>query len=76
VGEEDPVRSDPDLWPAVRWPLLVLAVAVAGIAAAAVLDRTAAHEWALTAGALANHPDRVMCVHGTAADDGTVAVLA
>jgi ABC-type glutathione transport system ATPase component len=24
VGEEDPVRSDPDLWRAVRWPLLVL----------------------------------------------------
>ena len=44
------MRSDRDLWWAVRWPLLVLAVAVAGITAAAVLDRTAAREWALTVG--------------------------
>jgi CHASE2 domain-containing sensor protein len=50
VWEEDPVRSDRDLWPAVRWPLVVLAVAVVGIVVAAVLDRTAAREWALTIG--------------------------
>jgi len=39
-----------DLWRAVRWPLLVLVVAGAAIIAAAVLDRTAAREWALTIG--------------------------
>ena len=46
------MRSDRDLWPAVRWPLVVLAVAVVGIVVAAVLDRTAAREWALTIGGL------------------------
>jgi hypothetical protein len=39
------------LWRAVRWPLLVLAVAVVGVGVAAVLDRTASREWALTIGA-------------------------
>jgi hypothetical protein len=39
------------LWRAVRWPLLVLAVAVVGVGVAAVLDRTDAREWALTIGA-------------------------
>jgi hypothetical protein len=39
------------LWRAVRWPLLVLAVAVAGVGVAAVLDRTDGREWALTIGA-------------------------
>jgi len=39
-----------DLWRAVRWPLLVLAVAGLGIGVAAALDRTAAREWALTIG--------------------------
>lgn len=39
------------LWRAVRWPLLVLAVAVVGVGVAAVLDRTAGREWALTIGA-------------------------
>jgi hypothetical protein len=50
VWEEDPVRSDRDLWRAVRWPLLVLAAAIVGMVVAAVLDRTAAREWALTVG--------------------------
>jgi hypothetical protein len=39
------------LWRAVRWPVLVLAVAGVGIGIAAVLDRTASREWALTIGA-------------------------
>jgi hypothetical protein len=47
---EDIVRSGSDLWRAVRWPLLVLAIAGLGIGLAAVLDRTAAREWALTIG--------------------------
>jgi hypothetical protein len=38
------------LWRAVRWPLLVLAVAVAGVGVGAVLDRTDGREWALTIG--------------------------
>ena len=42
--------SPPDLWRAVRWPLLVLAVAGLAIVVAAALDRTEAREWALTAG--------------------------
>jgi hypothetical protein len=42
--------STPDLWRAVRWPLLVLAVAGLAIAIAAALDRTDAREWALTIG--------------------------
>jgi hypothetical protein len=50
VSEGDPVRSDRDLWRAVRWPLLVLAIAGVGIDVAAALDRTAAREWALTIG--------------------------
>jgi hypothetical protein len=48
--EEDPVVSDRGPWRAVRWPLLVLAIAGAGIGVAAALDRTAAREWALTIG--------------------------
>ena len=40
--------APPDLWRAVRWPLLVLAVA--GLAVAAALDQTEAREWALTIG--------------------------
>jgi hypothetical protein len=47
---EDMMRSASDLWRAVRWPLLVVAVAVLGIAVATVLDGTAAREWALTIG--------------------------
>jgi len=43
--------AGPDLWRAVRWPLLLVVVAGVGIAAAAVLDRTDAREWALTIGA-------------------------
>jgi lipopolysaccharide export LptBFGC system permease protein LptF len=38
------------LWRAVRWPLLVLAVALVGVGVAAVLDRTDSREWALTVG--------------------------
>jgi hypothetical protein len=37
-------------WRAVRWPLLVLAIAAVGIGVATVLDRTASSEWALTIG--------------------------
>jgi hypothetical protein len=44
------VQSDRGLWLAVRWPLLVLAIAGVGIGVAAVLDRTAAREWGLTIG--------------------------
>jgi hypothetical protein len=50
VPEEDMMRARGDLWRAVRWPLLVLAVAGLGIGIAAALDRTAAREWALTIG--------------------------
>jgi len=44
------VHSDRDLWRAIRWPLLVLAVAGVGIVVAAAVDRTVAREWALTIG--------------------------
>ena len=42
--------APPDLWRAVRWPLLVLAVAGLAIAVATALDQTEAREWALTIG--------------------------
>ncbi len=42
--------TPPDLWRAVRWPVLVLAVAGLAIAVAAALDGTDAREWALTIG--------------------------
>jgi hypothetical protein len=42
--------TSPGLWRAVRWPLLVLAVAGLAIAVAAALDQTDAREWALTIG--------------------------
>jgi hypothetical protein len=45
------MRAERSLWRAIRWPLLLLVIAGAGIAVAAVLDRTAAREWALTIGA-------------------------
>jgi len=48
--QEDMMRSRSDLWRAVRWPTLVLAVAGRGIGVAIALDRTAAREWALTVG--------------------------
>jgi hypothetical protein len=44
------MRARSDLWRAVRWPLLVLAIAALGIAVATLLDQTAAREWALTIG--------------------------
>ncbi len=44
------MRADRDLWRAIRWPLLVLAVAGVGMGLATVLDRTVAREWALTIG--------------------------
>lgn len=44
------MRSGSDLWRAVRWPLLVLAVAGLGIVVANALDRTSGREWALTIG--------------------------
>jgi hypothetical protein len=47
---EDMTRARSDLGRAVRWPLLVLAIAALGIAVATVLDHTAAREWALTIG--------------------------
>jgi fructose-specific phosphotransferase system IIC component len=50
VVKEDVVQPERGLWRAVRWPLLVLVVAVLGIAVAAVLDRTASRELALTIG--------------------------
>jgi hypothetical protein len=39
------------LWQAVRWPLLLLAVALLGILTAVVLDQTTAREYALVIGA-------------------------
>ena len=51
------MHNEPTLWQAVRWPLLILAVAAVaavaavGIAAATVLDRTSAREYALVLGA-------------------------
>jgi hypothetical protein len=39
-----------DLWRAIRWPLLVVAIAAPGIVIAAALDRTPAREWALIIG--------------------------
>ena len=42
--------APPGLWRAVRWPLLVVAVAGLAIAVAAALDQTDAREWALTIG--------------------------
>ena len=44
------MRADRDLWRAIRWPLLVLAVAGVGIGLATLLDRTVAREGALTIG--------------------------
>lgn len=44
------MRSGSDLWRAVRWPLLTLAIAGLGVGVATALDRTAAREWALTIG--------------------------
>jgi hypothetical protein len=44
------VHSHRDLWRAIRWPLLVLAIAGVGIGVATMLDRTAAREGALTIG--------------------------
>jgi hypothetical protein len=44
------MRAERGLWRAVRWPLLVLLIAGAGLGVAAVLDRTADREWALTIG--------------------------
>jgi hypothetical protein len=43
--------AERSLWRAARWPVLLLAIAGVGIVVAAVLDRTAAREWALTIGA-------------------------
>jgi di/tricarboxylate transporter len=42
--------AERSLWRAVRWPLLLLAIAGVGIGVATVLDRTGAREWALTIG--------------------------
>jgi hypothetical protein len=42
--------NEPSLWRATRLPLVVLAVAGVAIAAATLLDRTTAREWALTIG--------------------------
>jgi hypothetical protein len=47
------MQPKPGMWRAVRWPLLVLAIAGVGIGVATVPDRTARNEWALTIGALA-----------------------
>jgi hypothetical protein len=39
------------LWRAVRWPLVVLLIALVGIAAATILDEVYSSEWSLTIGA-------------------------
>jgi len=39
------------LWRAVRWPLVVLLVAMVGIATATILDEVYSSEWSLTIGA-------------------------
>jgi hypothetical protein len=40
-----------NLWRTARWPLLVIAIALLGIVAAMLMDRTVYREWALTIGA-------------------------
>lgn len=45
------MATQPNLWRTIRWPAVLVAVACLGIAAAAILDRTDAREWALTIGA-------------------------
>jgi hypothetical protein len=45
------MQPKPGMWRAVRWPLLVLAIAGVGIGVATVSDRTAGNEWAPTIGA-------------------------
>jgi hypothetical protein len=45
------VDTKRSMWPTVRWPLLLLAFALAGIAIATVLDQTSAREYALVIGA-------------------------
>jgi hypothetical protein len=44
------VEPDRSLWRAIRWPVLVLAVALAALGVAAGLDRTASRELSLTIG--------------------------
>ena len=51
TGRMAPADHSSGLLRAVRWPLLLLAVAVTGILAAFVLDQTPAREYALTIGA-------------------------
>lgn len=50
MPQEDVVDAERSLWRAVRWPLLLLLIAGLAIGLAAMLDRTAAREWALTIG--------------------------
>jgi hypothetical protein len=45
------MATQSNLWRAVRWPAVLVAVACLGIVAAAILDRTEARELALTIGA-------------------------
>ena len=41
----------PSLWRSIRWPLLVLLIGLAGLAAAMILDVAFGSEWSLTIGA-------------------------
>jgi hypothetical protein len=45
------MRPERGLWQAVRWPLLVIAVAGVVIGIAAMVDRTPSRDWALPIGA-------------------------
>lgn len=45
------MHIEPTLWRAVRWPMVILAIAAIGITTATVLDRTSAWEYALIVGA-------------------------
>ena len=45
------MEPEQSLWRAVRWPLAVLLVGVAGVAAAMILDEVYSSEWSLTIGA-------------------------
>jgi hypothetical protein len=45
------MRPERGLWQAVRWPLLVIAIAGVVIGIAVMLDRTPSRDWALPIGA-------------------------
>jgi hypothetical protein len=50
-AEENPMAHEHSLWRAIRWPLVVVLVGLAGVATATILDELYANEWSLTIGA-------------------------